>query len=73
MNPDILLLILRLLDMLATIALRAPVVRQEFATLRGQIETMVREDRGPSPEEWESLNQRADLLHAQIQGTSDPE
>lgn len=70
MNETI-LLILKLLDLLASVALRAPAIRAQFTLLREELETMVLEDRGPTPEQWESINQRADDIHAQLQGQPD--
>ena len=68
MNAETVILILRLLDLIASVAIRGAEVQAKFSTLRDEISTMVAEDRGPTEEEWESMNQRADALHAELQG-----
>lgn len=68
MTAETVILILKLLDLLATVAIRGTEVQSKFSTLREEISTMVAEGRGPTEEEWTSLNERADALHTELQG-----
>ena len=68
MNAETVLMVLRLLDLVASAAIRSVEVRGRFNQLRDEVAVMVAESRGPTEEEWSSLNERADALHRELQG-----
>ena len=68
MNPETVIMILRMVDLLASAVIRSTAVQAEFSSLRNQISEMVAEGRGPTPAEWTSMNERADALHRELQG-----
>ena len=69
MNPETITLILKLVDLIATAVIRAPEVKIRFDELRSEISLMVAEGRNPTPAEWDAMNDRADALHAELQGS----
>lgn len=58
----------RWLNTLAAILESGSRGRQALLELRDQIETMVLEDRQPTPDEWATLTARSDAAHDIIQG-----
>lgn len=65
----------RWLDMIAAFIEQGGVGVQELNALKLQIQTMVRENREPTDEEWADLQARSDAAHEAIQSAdlSDPD
>jgi len=58
MTPEMVLLILRVLDLLAFGLRHAPEMVAEVQTLNAKVREMVEQNRDPSPEEWADLEAR---------------
>lgn len=67
MGAEHVLMLLRLLDMLASVAIRSADIQAEFQVLSGDLRRMVEEGREPTPEEWAEQNARVDDLHQRLQ------
>lgn len=66
MSPEVALLILKVLDILGAGLKLAPELRGRKAAYLEQIESMIREGRGPSDDEISALLDEGDELTAQI-------
>ena len=58
MSPEVALLIVRILDLLAFGLRHAPEMVAEVRTLNAKVREMVEQNRDPSPEEWRSEERR---------------
>jgi len=71
MNSAAILIVLKLIDILTFAWKVAPEVKEEYRKVRDKVEQMVREQRDPTPKEWEQLNAETERLTKLILGESD--
>lgn len=62
MTPSTTLLVLRMLDLVAAAAIMAPELRARYKSLQSKVETMVKEGRDPTQEEWAELDAETEKL-----------
>ena len=62
MSPEVALLVLKVLSMISSGMKLAPELRADKDRHIAAIEQMIREDRGPSPEEYSELSIESDRL-----------
>ena len=66
MSPEVALLIVRILDLLAFGLRHAPEMVAEVRTLNAKVREMVEQNRDPSPEEWADLEARLERASAAL-------
>ena len=63
--------IIMLVDIIARGISMSARMRSEYNQLTQELKTMVREDRNPTPEEWEELNRRTQDLGYELEAAAE--
>jgi len=66
-NAAVMLLVLKLIDIVALGLRIGPAAKERYDALKAEIETMVREGRDPTEEEYATMMAETESLHKAIQ------